>query len=127
MVTSKGKPKPVGKRKLEAAIPQIHPHGPKRLYLREHRRDKGVSAVAMGGRLGIERESVYRQEREWWRVGPADQLAWADALDIEPEALWSLPRPKKRPSMDALTKDASDDTYELALDYVRRLVANAKQ
>ena len=57
----------------------------------EHREAKGLSAVAMARKLGIERGSVYRHEREPERVNPKKQVQWAAALGIEPEALWRPP------------------------------------
>lgn len=91
-----------------------------RLFLKEHREAKGVSALAMAGRLGIERESVYRLEREPWRVNGDKQAAWAYALGIEPAALWS---PPGRPSLDAMIAEAPQDVQDMAADIVRRLVA----
>lgn len=92
-----------------------------RLFLKEHREAKGVSAVVMAGRLGIERESVHRLER----VGRAKaevQAAWADALGIEPAQLW---RPPGQVSLDAIIKDAPEDVKSMAADIVRRLVGKA--
>lgn len=91
-----------------------------RLYLKEHRKAKGVSAVYMAGRLGIARESVYRLEREFWRASYTDQLAYADALDIEPRRLWS---PPERPSLDDRVAGQPDEIVSMADDIVRRLVA----
>lgn len=91
----------------------------RRLFLKEHRKAKGISATAMGEKLGIERESVYRLEREQWRVNTDKQAEYAAALGIEPEELWSAPGTA---SLDAMIKFASDDLKEMAADIVRRLV-----
>lgn len=80
----------------------------------------------MAGRLGIERESLHRLEREWWRLNGEKQLAYADALGIEPEELWRLPPPKGQPSLDAMIKSAPQDVQEMATDIVRRLVSGGK-
>lgn len=104
-------------------VTRIHGHGPKTLYLREHRKAKGVSAVDMANRLGIERESVYRIEREE-RANKKRQAQWAAALDIEPEELWRLPG--SRPSLDAMISKAPPDVQEMAVDIVRRLVAGRR-
>lgn len=100
-------------------VTRIHKHVKRRLYLKEHRKAAGVSAVAMAGRLGIERESVYRQEREPRRVDSEKQADWAAALNIEPEALWS---PPGTPSVDNLLRAAPEDVQIMATDIVRRLV-----
>lgn len=101
-------------------VTRIHQHARRRLFLKENREAKGVSAEAMAGRLGIERESLYRWERETWRLNPAKQLAYADALGIEPEQLW---HPPDTPSLDAMISQAPDDLKAMAADIVRRLVA----
>jgi transcriptional regulator with XRE-family HTH domain len=105
---------------VASMVTRIHKSARRRLFLKEHREHKGVSAEAMAGRLDIERESVYRLEREQWRVKSETQLAWADALGIEPEDLWRLP---ETPSVDALLSQASPEVKEMAADIVRRLVA----
>lgn len=92
----------------------------RRLFLKENREAKGVSAEAMGKHLGIERESVYRLERELWRVNSEKQAAYAEGLGLEPEDLW---RPPGAPSLDAMVATASDELRAMAVDIVRRLVA----
>jgi transcriptional regulator with XRE-family HTH domain len=92
----------------------------RRLFLKEHREAKGVSAATMAAKLGIERESVYRLERELWRVNSDKQADWAHALGIEPEALW---RPPGAISLDAMVAAAPDELREMAADIVRRLVS----
>lgn len=92
----------------------------RRLFLKEHREDKNISAEVMGERLGIERESVYRHEREQWRVNSIKQAEWAAALGIEPEALW---RPPGTVSLDAILRSAPDDVQQMAVDIVQRLIA----
>lgn len=103
-------------------VTNIHQHGPRVLYLREHRKAKGVSARDMAGRLGIERESVYRIERETWRADPAE---WADLLGVELQALYSLPRPADvppKPSLDQMVADQPEDVQEKAFNIIRLLV-----
>src|SRR5437870_5021128 len=74
---------------VAAMVTRIHKSARRRLFLKEHREAKGVSAEQMAGRLGIERESVYRLEREaFTRLNPEKQAAYAAALDLEPESLW---------------------------------------
>lgn len=97
--------------------------GPKRvkrrLFLKEHREAHGVSATIMGEKLGIERESVYRLEREPWRMNSDKQAEFAHALGIEPEDLWRAPGTT---SLDAIVKSAPDDVRAMAADILRRLV-----
>lgn len=104
-------------------VTRIHKHAKRRLFLREHREAKGLSAIQMAGRLGIERESVYRLERETWRLDPTKQAQYAAALGIEPEDLWRSPGAV---SLDAMIKDAPADVQNMAADIVRRLVGKAR-
>lgn len=95
----------------------------RRLFLKENREALGVSATQMAEKLGIERESVYRLERELWRVNSDKQAEYAHALGLEPEDLWRLPG---TPSLDAMVKSAPDDVRAMAADIVRRLVEGGK-
>src|SRR6185369_4784330 len=77
---------------VAAMVTRIHKGARRRLFLQEHRKAKGLSAEQMAGRLGITRESLYRLEREaLTRLSPEKQIAYAEALAIEPEALWRRP------------------------------------
>jgi transcriptional regulator with XRE-family HTH domain len=103
-------------------VTRIHKSAARRLFLREHRKVKGVSAEAMAGRLGIERESLLRLEREPRRANPEKQAAYAAALQLEPEDLW---RPPGRPSLDGMVNSATPEIQQMASDIVRRLVGKA--
>ena len=100
-------------------VTRIHQHARPRLFLKEHREAKGISAKIMAGRLGIERESVYRLEREPQRLSADKQAAYAAALGIEPEELWRAPGV---PSLDAMVRSSPEDLKIMAADIVRRLV-----
>ena len=104
---------------LSSMVTRIHKNVRRRLYLKEHREAKGLSAEQMAGRLGITRESLYRQEREPWRVNSEKQAQWAEALGIEPGALWRLP---EAISLDDLVRGQPDEFKAMAADIVRRLV-----
>jgi DNA-binding XRE family transcriptional regulator len=67
----------------KSGIVRIGHRQPLRLYLREWREYKELDAETMGGRLGVERESIYRIEREAMkRAIPEYQAAYAEALGI---------------------------------------------
>lgn len=104
-------------------VTRIHKHGPRRFYLREHRKAKDVSAETMAGRLGIERESVYRLERHPLNIDFKKLAAYAAALQLEPEDLW---RPPGTPSLDGMVADAPAEVREMAVDIVRRLVTGGR-
>lgn len=104
-------------------ITRIHQSAPKRLYLKEHREDREISPEQMAGRLGIERESVHRIERNPHKVKFERQVQWAHALGIEPEELWL---PPGIPSVDGLMakvpEEQRDLARDMAADIVRRLL-----
>lgn len=108
-------------------VTTIHAGKRRRLFLREHRKAKGISAQTMAGRLGIERESVLRLEREaQTRAIPEKQAEYAAALGIEPEALWRLPEDQ---SLDMLVQQAPPEVKDLAQDMannIRRLVSGRR-
>jgi len=101
-------------------VTRIHKTVARRLFLKEWREYVGLSPEQVAGRLGIERESVYRWEREPRRVNPDKQAAYAEALGIEPGDLWRVP---SQPSLDSLMKGQAQDVQDMAADIVRRLVA----
>lgn len=71
-----------------AMVTRIRKGARSRTFLREWRKHRGLDAVTIAGRLGIERESYYRWEREPNRINLGEISALADALGIEPEHLW---------------------------------------
>jgi transcriptional regulator with XRE-family HTH domain len=93
-----------------------------RVFLREWRKRKELRATAMAERLGIERESYYRLERETDRLNNAEMRELAEAIGIEPDQLWHHP---DQPSVNALLTGADQNTKETAVDIVRRLVKKA--
>lgn len=100
-------------------VTRIHKSTPGRLFLKEHRVAHKVSAEDMAGRLGIERESVYRVERGPLRLRAKWQGEYAHALDIDPRELWNPPGVR---SLDAMIEKAPDEVRAMAVDIVMRLV-----
>lgn len=110
----------------KSGVVRIGHRQPLRLYLREWREYKELDAETMGGRLGVERESVYRVEREAMkRAIPEYQAAYAEALGIEPGRLWHPPPPKGEPlppSLDEMAQKAPEAVRGMVFDVVRRMV-----
>jgi hypothetical protein len=78
----------------------------------------------MAERMDMERESLLRLEREaQTRCTPEKQVQYAEALGIEPAALW---RPPGAPSVDSLLSGADEPTRAMAADIVARLVGNKR-
>ncbi len=92
---------------------------PKRLFLKEHRLAKGVSAAKMAKLLGYTREHIYTLEKRAdvtkWRVA----VEYAVALEISPRRLLS---PPGRPSLDEILEDQSNETVKMAADVVARIL-----
>lgn len=103
-------------------VTRIRKGTPRRVFLREWRKHKGLDAVALAGRLGIERESYYRLEREPHRLNLGELAELAEALGIEPESLWRLPT---NPSLDAEVAGASQEDRERAIGMIRLLMGRA--
>lgn len=104
-------------------VTRIHKGHRGRLFLKEHRKARGMSAEAMAGRLGMERESVHRLERHPERITFEKQCAYAAALNIEPE---ELRKPPGTPSLDAMVSQAPEELQIMAADIVRRLILGGK-
>lgn len=94
----------------------------RRLFLKEHRKAKKMTAEKMGEHLGLERESVHRLERHPHRITWETQCDYAVALGIEPEDLWQRPG---TPSLDALARSTPEETRAVAVgmaaDILRRM------
>lgn len=105
-------------------VTRIRKGSRRHVFLREHRKAKELSAIRMADRLGIERESYYRLERHPEKLSAGELAELADALNIEPEALWRPP--EGPPSIDALLRDAPDDLKDMAADIVKRLMAQRR-
>jgi len=60
-------------------------------FLREHRKAKGLSATDVAESMGMERESLLRLERELHRLNVPKQIEYAEAIGVEPAALWTHP------------------------------------
>lgn len=105
-------------------VTRIHKSVRGRLYLREHRKAKGLSAEYMASRMGMERESLLRLEREaQTRCTPQKQAQYADALGTAPTALW---QPPGAPSLDSLVEGQPAEVRAMAADIVGRLVAGRR-
>ena len=94
------------------------------LYVKEWREARGLSLEALGGRLGVEKNTVWRWENEQHRLNPEKQAALADALNLDsPSDLWRPPT--SRPSLDAIAEGASEEVKDTLVDIVTRLTKRA--
>ena len=98
-----------------------------RLYLKEHRKAAGKTARQVAEHLGIEVESVFRQEKEPWRVSSAQLIQWAIALKCSPAALWSPPQGISPPTIDDMLDEASPALKGFGEELRRQLVAEREQ
>lgn len=104
------------------------------VYLREWREyiQKAVNptlkAAAMADRLGIERESYYRLERNSHTLSVAELIEIAEAFGIDHWRLWEPPPQvgsKPRPSLDAIVAGQPDAQVEGLADMLRRAVGQS--
>lgn len=97
----------------------------RQLHLLAHMKAKGISPNDMAGRLGIERESMYRQAREW-RIVAKDReklQKWIVGLGYEDEEpLWHLPTEPPKPSLDAQVEKLPEPVRELAREMAADII-----
>lgn len=93
------------------------------LYIEEHIKAKGLSYDIVAGRLGVSRITVWRWNKEQWRLDPGKIDALADALQMpDPKELYRLPdAPPPRPSLDAILADVPDDQFDAIFDFARKM------
>ncbi len=90
-----------------------------RLYLKEHRKAKGVSVAKMAKLLGYTREHIYTLEKRADAIDWFKAVEYAVALEISPRRLLS---PPGRPSLDELVEDQPNEVVKMAADVVARIV-----
>lgn len=99
-------------------VTQIRRNSRVRPLLKEHRKAAGLSALKMAGRLEIERESVYRMERNPLKMSVERLEQWAEACGLESHLdLYTLPR---RPSIAPIL-GLSEDDHDAVMDMAARL------
>lgn len=104
-------------------VPRIRRGVAPHVYLREWRKAKNIRATDMADRLGIERESYYRLERNTGKLSLEEVYELADALGIDHHKLWTVPPPpglRPRPSLDEIVADVPDSQVEGLADMLRR-------
>lgn len=79
-------------------------------FLRENREAKGLSAPFVAAKMGMERESLLRLERELHRLNVPKQIQYAEAIGISPAALWTLP---SAPSLEVQVKKVQKQVAKL--------------
>lgn len=94
-----------------------------RFFIKEHREAQGLTLEQLGGRVGVERNTIWRWENDQRQVTPSKAEALADALGLEH---WTdLTRPPGVRSLDAMLADQPDDIRETVLDIAERLIRRA--
>jgi transcriptional regulator with XRE-family HTH domain len=110
------------------ALDRIRKGARPHVYLREWRKYKALRAPDMADRLGIERESYYRLERNPFTLSVAELVELADALGIDHRSLWGPPPEPgtiPRVSLDAIVEGTPDAQVEGLADMLRRAVGKA--
>lgn len=105
-------------RQVPPMPPRTGPKPPGYLYIREWIDAAGLSVEIVAKRMGVNRVTVHRYEKQQHRLNPGKVASLARAIGIEPG---QFNYPPDRPSVDALLKGASADTYKTAFDVVKRI------
>lgn len=91
-----------------------------RFYIKEHREDQGLTLDQLAGRVGVERNTIWRWENDQRQVTPDKAAALADALSL-PD--WTaLTRPPGVRSIDAMLADQPEDVRDTVIDIAERLI-----
>jgi transcriptional regulator with XRE-family HTH domain len=97
----------------------VRPH----LYIKEHREAQGLSLEQMAGRMNVERNTIWRWEKEQHRLNPDKIAEIADALGLDH---WTdLARPPGIRSLDAMLAGQSSEVRDTVIDIVARLTRKA--
>lgn len=111
---------------LTIMVTRIRKGGRVHLFIKEHMEAKGISDEAMAGRLDVARETIWRRYSQQHRLNPQKIAEFAHAMNIEPEDLYRPPMPPglspSVPSIDAMLRDADEETQKLAFDLVQRVI-----
>ena len=86
--------------------------------LKAHREAAGLTALQMAGRLSIERESVYRMERNPLKLSGERLQEWAHACGLE--SYLDLLTPPKRPKITTVL-ELPDEAQDAVMDMAARL------
>jgi hypothetical protein len=86
-------------------------------YLREWRKFMGTKAIEIAIALGIERESYYRLERDWWTINAGEMDIISKVIGIKPSQLWFPPPApgQKVVSLDDLLEDMPEAMQQAAI------------
>lgn len=96
-------------------ITRIGPKRPRKIYVKEWRKKRGLTQETLGQRMGVEGITVSRWERGT-RKPPVAALA--EAFDIEPEDLYRDP---DTPSADALLRDMTESQRRQAIAIIEAM------
>ena len=101
-------------------VTRIHRGARPRFYIKEHREAQGLTLDQLAGRVGVERNTIWRWENDQRQVTPDKAAALADALSLSD---WTdLTRPPGIRSLDAMLADQPADIRETVLDIAERLI-----
>lgn len=108
---------------MSAMVTRIGQRRRAHLYIREWMKDRELSVPKLAGRIGVERQTVYRWVKEPHRLDIPKLEIIAKALDLGD--FRELFQPPARPSLDALTAGIPDEIHGDILEFARRLVKRA--
>ena len=89
------------------------------LYIAEWMATRKLSDQALGDKMGVPRQTIYRWRTQEHRLDPQKLVEIASALEVTPTDLW---RPPGHKSIDALLADASPDQVTDTFHFVERFI-----
>lgn len=108
-------------KKAQAPV-QIRRGAKTHYYIKEHQEALGVSDETLGGRLGVDRTTVWKWANEQWRLRPAKVDAIEDALGLERGQLSRMPNAPAKESIDALVAEAPDNVRQAIVEFAKKIV-----
>ena len=101
-------------------VTRIRRGTPPRFFIKEHREAQGLTLDQLAGRVGVERNTIWRWENDQRQVTPDKAAAIADALGLDSWAdLTRLPGVR---SLDAILANQPADIRDTILDIAERLI-----
>lgn len=98
--------------------PRIGPKRPRRIYLQEWRDHRGLTQEQLANRLGTTDVTVSRWETGRSLLSTDVMAAIAEALDIEPQALYRHP---DTPSADELLRGQPAEVIDQAMRIIQAI------
>ena len=99
--------------------PRQRAQAKRHLYISEWMAERELSDQALGDKMNVPRQTIFRWRTQEHRLSPQKLSDIAAALDLAPPDLW---RPPGRQSIDAMLSNAGPEQLKDTVDFVERFV-----